>query len=45
MLYADERERLPLWACKAVTLLVIGELVLVIRVLEEPLSWEFITNP
>ena len=37
MLYADERERLPLWAHKAVTLLVVGELVLVIRVLEEPL--------
>ena len=35
MLYADERERLPLWARKAVTLLVVGELVLVIRVLEE----------
>ena len=38
MLYADERERLPLWARKAVALLVIGELVLVVRVIEEPLS-------
>ena len=38
MLYADERERLPLWARKAVALLVIDELVLVVRVFEEPLS-------
>ena len=38
MLYADERERLPLWARKAVALLVIDESVLVVRVFEEPLS-------
>ena len=37
MLYADERERLPLGTRKAVALLVIGELVLVIWVFEEPL--------
>ena len=38
MLYADERERLTLWARKAVALLVIDESVLVVRVFEEPLS-------
>ena len=38
MLDTNKVERLSLWARKAVALLVIGELVLVIRVLEEPLS-------
>ena len=38
MLYADERERLPLGTPEAVTVLVIGESVLVIWVFEEPLA-------
>ena len=37
VLYADELERLSLQTRKAVARLVVGELVLVIRVLEEPL--------
>ena len=38
VLDTDELERLTLWTRKAVALLVIGELVLVIQVFEEPLS-------
>ena len=38
MLYADERERLSLGTPEAVTVLVIGEPVLVVWVFEEPLA-------